>query len=154
MSKKDWFKVILGISFLFLGILVYLVDRESVYFLEKLYITSYDYNVFGDLGNHLPTFIHTFSFCLITAGILSCQKQCYPIIAISWFLFNTFLEWLQKSDAVVTVIPDWFEKIPFLENTKSYFLRGTFDILDILSIAIGAILGFLVLLAIDKFAVH
>ncbi len=152
MSKINGLKVILGISFLFIGILVYLVDRNSMYFLEKWHITSYDYNVFGYLGNHLPTFIHTLSFCLITAGILNCQKQCYPIIAFSWFLFDTFFEWLQKYDKFVIMVPDWFETIPFLEKTESYFLKGTFDIFDVLSIAIGAILGFLILLAIDKFA--
>jgi hypothetical protein len=151
-TKKNGLKVILGFCFLFIGLWVYLVDRNSMYFLEKWQFTFYDYNVFGYLGNHLPTFIHTLSFCLITAGMLNCQKQCYPIIAISWFLFDTFFESLQKYKTIISLIPDWFETIPFLENTKSYFIKGTFDIFDVLSIAIGAILGFLVLLAIDKLA--
>jgi hypothetical protein len=151
MFKRNLLRVILGLFSLFLGTLVYLIDRNSMYFLEKLQLVFYEYNVFGYFGNHLPTFIHTFSFCLITAGILACQKGCYPIIVISWFLFDTFFETLQKYDSIVTIIPDWFNHIFFLENTKDYFLKGTFDILDVLSIAIGAICSFLVLLILDVF---
>ena len=43
--------------------------------------------------------------------------------------------------------------MPVLENTKSDFINGTFDIFDVLSIAIGAIFAFLVLLTIDKLVI-
>jgi hypothetical protein len=138
--------------------LVYLIDRpmNSIYFLAQLQISFYNHNsYFGFIGDHLPTFIHTFSFCLITVGILGCQKSGYLIIAIGWFLFNTLFELLQKYDtAIVILIPNWFETIPVLENTKNYFINGTFDIFDVLSIAIGAILAVLVLLAIDRWVTN
>ena len=141
-----------------MGLLVYVLDRpmNSNYFLAQLQISLYNHDShFGFIGYHLPTFIHTFSFCLITAGILGCQKQCYSIIAVCWFLFDILFELLQKYDTtIVTLIPDWFETIPVLENTKNYFINGTFDIFDVLSIAIGAIFAVLTLLAIDKWVTY
>jgi len=88
--KINLLQLIIGISSLLIGTMFYLIDRavNSTYFLVKLNITSYDYDMFGYIGNHLPTFIHTFSFCLITAGLLACKRQCYLIVVTCWFLFE------------------------------------------------------------------
>ena len=48
-----------------------------------------------------------------------------------------------------SIIPDWFTGIPFLGNTENYFLKGTFDILDVIAIALGAVTAYLVLLRTD-----
>jgi hypothetical protein len=48
------------------------------------------------------------------------------------------------------IIPDWFEGIPFLENTKNYFQKGTFDMVDLVAIAFGTLIAYLVLLTTDK----
>jgi hypothetical protein len=44
------------------------------------------------------------------------------------------------------MVPDWLGGILFLENTKNYFTRGTFDYFDIIATAIGAIVAYIVLL--------
>jgi len=48
------------------------------------------------------------------------------------------------------IIPNWFAGIPFLENTENYFLQGTFDLIDLASISIGAAIAYFVLLTTNK----
>jgi hypothetical protein len=43
------------------------------------------------------------------------------------------------------LIPGSFEGIPILENTKGFFLRGTFDVYDLVAMAIGAAAAYVVL---------
>jgi hypothetical protein len=43
------------------------------------------------------------------------------------------------------IIPDWFEGIPFLENTRNYFQRGTFDMVDLVAIAVGTAAAYFVI---------
>jgi hypothetical protein len=48
------------------------------------------------------------------------------------------------------MVPDWFSGILFLENTKNYFLSGTFDFNDLTAIAVGTILAYFVLILTIK----
>ena len=48
------------------------------------------------------------------------------------------------------MIPDWFQGVPFLENSKNYFQRGAFDIFDIVAIAVGTVMAYFVLLITKK----
>jgi hypothetical protein len=150
-------QVLIGLGGLLLGTLVYLVDRppDQTYFLysSSINISLHDIlpNLFGIIGNSLPEFIHVFSFILITAGLIFCQKRGYLIICLSWFLVDCAFELGQKfNNLALKIIPDWFAGIPFLENTKNYFLKGTFDFIDLAAIAFGTIIAYLVLLITNK----
>jgi len=150
-------QIMIGVAVLFIGSLVYLIDRppDQTYF---VYATDINIslhntfpNLFGFIGNYLPDFIHVFSFILITAGLMACGKRGYLIISLSWFLIDMAFELGQKfSSWSSEIIPEWFEGVPFLENTQNYFLRGTFDFMDLFAITIGAVLGYLVLLTTNK----
>jgi len=59
-------------------------------------------------------------------------------------LFQKFNTWPLK------IVPDWFERIPFLENTAHHFRQGTFDGLDLAAIAFGTAIGYWVLLVTNK----
>jgi len=52
----------------------------------------------------------------------------------------------------LSIIPDWFEGIPFLENTRNYFQRGTFDMADLVAIAVGTAAAYviIILITIDR----
>ena len=146
-------QLLIGIAGLFVGLLVYLVDRppDQTYFVRSYsyYISQYHSfpNLFGPIGNRLPAFVHVFSFILITAGLLSCGKRGCLIICLSWFLVDCAFELGQKFKIWSSnMVPDWFEGIPFLESSKNYFLLGTFDFLDLTAIAFGALMAYLVLL--------
>ena len=149
--------ILLGIIGLSVGTLVYLLDREPehIYFIYKHGIDLSLYNVlpnlFGPFGNSLPTFVHVFSFILITAGLIARSKRDYLVICLSWFVVDVLFEFGQKFKTwSVMMIPDWFSGIPYLENSKNYFLYGSFDLNDIGSIILGAVLAYIVLLITTK----
>ena len=153
----NWRQILIGLTALIFGLLVYLVNRppDQTYFVyvSGLNISLYNRlpNIFGLVGNSLPAFIHVFSFILITAGLISCHKTGFLIICLSWLLVDSAFELGQNFNTwSASIIPDWFEGIPFLENTKSYFIHGTFDFTDLAAIAFGTLTAYLVLLSTNK----
>ncbi|MBW2640670.1 MAG: hypothetical protein JRE10_11080 [Deltaproteobacteria bacterium] len=138
-------QILIGATVLLVGTLVYLVDRppDQTYF---VYISPFNISLFktppslfGLIGNSLPSLIHVFSFILITAGFLSCQKKC-----CIFELGQKFKPWSS------TIVPDWFSGKVFLENSKNYFLCGTFDYFDLAAITMGTVIAFFVLLFTNK----
>ena len=145
-------QILIGVLGLALGSLVYIVDRppDQTYFVIKSGIDISLFNtfpnLFGPLGNSLPTFIHVFSFILVTAGLISCQKRVCLVICLSWFLFDCAFELGQKLRTwPLELIPNSFVEIPFLESVENYFLCGTFDHFDLAVIAMGAATAYFVL---------
>jgi len=145
-------QILIGLSILLLGTLVYVVDRppDQTYFVYKSFVNISLHNtlpnLFGFIGNSLPSFIHAFSFILITAGLLHCQKRGCLIICACWFLADVVFELGQKFKVLSsTMFPDWFSGILFLENSKNYFLFGTFDFNDLTAIIFGALSAYFVL---------
>ncbi len=156
-DKTNRLQVLIGIAGLLTGSLVYLIDRppNETYFIytNSFNVSLYNNfpNLFGDIGNSLPSFIHVFSFILITAGLIYCQKRGYLIICLSWFLIDCAFELGQRYNTWSSrVIPDRFAGIPFLENTENYFLQGTFDLIDLAAISIGAVIAYFLLLTTSK----
>ncbi len=146
-------QILLGILFLLIGALVYLIDRppEHTYFfnhyrtIETLHKTLPAF--FGPLGNYLPDFIHPLSFILITAGIISCGKKGYHIICLSWLVVDCLFEFGQKySSFFIKAVPEWFKRIPFLEAVEGYFKKGTFDLYDLAAILAGTITAYFILI--------
>ena len=141
---------------LLLGILVYLIDRPpgSVYFLPgNISLFQGMPTMFGIVGNSLPTFSHVFSFILITAGLLGSNKTCSAITCIGWFLVDFAFELGQHQVInrwLADRIPEWFEWLPILENTQFYFLGGTFDPCDLLSITLGTIVAYFAIIMTTK----
>lgn len=145
-------QLLIGVAALFVGALVYLVDRppDQTYFvyINGLNISLYKSlpNIFGFIGNSLPAFFHVFSFILITAGLLCCQKRGCMIICACWFFIDSIFELGQKFKTLSsTMVPDWFSGILFLENSKNYFLLGTFDFNDLTAIIFGTLSAYFVL---------
>lgn len=157
MRSVNKHQIATGVFALFVGTLVYLVDRPADYtyfvYSGPTSISLYKIlpNLFGLIGNNVPTFVHVFSFILITAGVLSCQKRGCFIICLSWLLLDCAFELGQKFKTVPSqIIPGWFSGIPFLENTQIYFLRGTFDVLDLVAVALGTVAAYFFLLTTNK----
>jgi len=157
MQHINRMQIFIGAVTLFLGSMVYLIDRppEHTYFVyvSGVKISLYNIlpNLFGPLGKSLPTYVHVFSFILITGGLISCHKRGYLIICLGWFLVDAAFELGQKfSGWFAGVIPDWFGGIPFLESSKRYFLNGTFDFQDLAAISLGTITAYFLLLITNK----
>ncbi|MDB4444485.1 hypothetical protein N9174_04025 [bacterium] len=146
MRAINKIQVLIGVSALFIGLLVYLFDRPSdhTYFVYTLFPqkspNDFLLNLFGPIGRSLPSLLHVFSFTLITTGLMSCQKRGCLIIGLVWLFIDCLFEVGQKLGMQISqFVPDFFSGIPILENTKSFFLRGTFDVYDLVAITIGAI---------------
>jgi hypothetical protein len=150
-------QILIGLGGLLAGTMVYLIDRppEATYFLHfsRIKVSLYGIlpNVFGVIGNSLPDFLHTFSFIMLTAGLLSWGKRGSLVICLFWFFIDLIFELFQRFNGLpLKILPGWFQGIPFLENTENYFRQGTFDLLDLIAITLGAVTACFVLLATDK----
>ncbi|MDX2410664.1 MAG: hypothetical protein QNK16_01410 [Woeseiaceae bacterium] len=138
--------LLLATMLLATGIVVYALDRGgAVYFLYGLAPARVETSIFGPLGDHLPTFLHTLVFILITAAVLRPWPRLIPGICAVWFVIECLFELGQMAplDArIAATVPSWFESVPVLQTTADYFIRGTFDALDIVSIAIGVVIAY------------
>ena len=157
MRTYNVLHLIIGILGLVTGTFLYLVARppEEIYF---IYTTNYDLslfhsvpNLFGKFSNWLPTFLHPFSFILLTAGIITFRRRNYITICLFWFAVNVLFELAQKYKTFSTaIIPEWFSGIPYLENSQDYFQNGVFDYFDLIAIALGAIAAYFILLFTER----
>ena len=156
-NKANFYFLLIGSIALLIGALVYYVDRppDQTYFVnqysEDLSMHDRIPNLFGTVGQSLPDFIHVFSFILLTAGVSSCGKRGYRVICLSWLLIDSAFEVGQKYlKKPIGSLPDWFDGIPILEAIKSYFILGTFDYIDLLSIVLGTVAAYIILIKITE----
>lgn len=149
---------LLAIAFgaLCIGVLVYVLDRqaESVYFLpDWLSLHTQAGSVFGSIGDYLPTFIHTYTFILLTVVVAVPAIAKLIPVCLAWLIVDTLFE-VAQIEAIAQWIaghtPGWFNGIPFLENTADYFLMGTFNALDLLSIVIGTLAAYLTVIFLTR----
>ncbi len=152
----NWAQISLGTFVLLIGTLVYVLDRpaEYTYFIShsslNLSLPESFSGLFGSLGTYLPSFIHSFSFILITAGLVATHKNSQTIICLLWIVIDLLFEFGQGLIDSSIAIPSWFAGIPYLENTQNFFVNGIFDWNDVAATVIGAIAAFLVLRATTK----
>ncbi|WP_455209743.1 hypothetical protein [Kaarinaea lacus] len=150
--------ILAGVALLF-GVLVYLLDREpeNIYFIPQWLAESVNGDPFiGTLGNYLPTFVHVYAFILLTMAIVFPvqQHRRYLIpVCVFWFAVDCLFE-IAQLDVIALYIashePTWFHGIPFLENTANYFLASTFDVIDLVSIGLGALTAYYTIAIIDN----
>ena len=124
VNKTQFF---LGFAALFLGLVLYFINRPSdIYFIAlwKSLDTSWYWNppFFGSLGGALPSFLNVFPFSLFLASLLACQSKGYFIICFMWFFINVLFEVEQNhGNSFSRIIPDWFEEVFILENLQIFF---------------------------------
>ena len=141
-----------GTLVLVVGAVVYLLDRgaDNVYFLPGSLATGGDRpGVFGALGLWLPSFLHTFAFILMGAAVLAPLLRRPWLPCLVWSAVEVLLEIGQHDPmarGLALLVPDFFESLPVLEATKSYFLLGAFDYGDLVAIALGATAAYVTIL--------
>jgi hypothetical protein len=149
-------QILIGISALVIGVVLYLLDRPSgqTYFVpESMSLFEETPKLFGKVGDHLPTFLHVFGFCLISCGILTQSRWIALGICSFWLFLDGLFEIGQHpavANVIVEYIPGWFNNAAILENTRDYFLSGRFDPVDLFSILLGGMLAYMVFLATPK----
>ncbi len=150
LSKTNKAQLLIGLVALALGTMVYLVDRPAEQSFVPSAISLFDLapRVFGIVGHSLPTFAHVFAFILLTAALLTGERKTAITVCLGWFVVEAAFELGQHPAlalALATATPPWFAGLPILNKTDSYFLHGTFDPLDIVAIALGALTAYLVI---------
>ena len=121
-----------------MGAIFYFLYRQNTYFLSIIGVYNRSF-VRYEIMHNIPTFIHTFSFGVIHIGILKIHKTNYNRIILFWVLFGLVSEVLQKYNSFTFYLQSWFSGIPFLENTKNYFIYGTYDFADVVSVLVGGL---------------
>jgi hypothetical protein len=149
MTKVRWFQISLALAVLGLGTLVYLLDRPPGLTALPESVTLFRPAVrhFGALGQSLPAFAHVLAFSLLTMALVGGGRRGAITACTAWFGVDTAFEFGQHptiAAKLVHLIPSWFEAIPILNRTDHFFLYGTFDPLDLLSIALGALAAYVV----------
>ncbi len=135
---------------LVLGLFVYVLDRQpaSVYLIPNwLEAMGPHAPVFVLIGDQIPTFVHTLAFSLLTYALLAPTPGAALLSAVTWLSIGSLFEIAQASAVahwISSHSPHGLASIPFLENIPGYFLAGTFDPLDLVSIAAGAAIAYLI----------
>lgn len=150
--RINTWQILIGAVSLCVGTLIYLSDRspDSTYFVREFtaFLSMHDRfpDLFGVLDRSLASFLHVFSFIMITGGLFATTFRGYLAVSLGWLAVDTAFEAGQYFDAqAVNLVPEWFRNYPFLEATRTYFLNGWFDPMDVVAIVAGAVAGLLVL---------
>ena len=150
-ARPALIQVVAAVIVLTIGVLVYWLDRPgaSVYFIPDSWSRGANSpSTFGVIGNHLPTFAHTFAFILFTSAVLEPWRWSAIVACAWWYIVGSLFE-MAQSDAWATAIaarvPGWFADWPLLDNVAGYFIAGQFDLLDLASIAAATVSAFVVI---------
>jgi hypothetical protein len=149
MTRIRWFQVGLALAVLGVGVLVYLLDRPPGLTALPESITFFQPTVrfFGVMGQSLPAFAHVFAFSLLTVALIGGGRGTTIGACTGWFLVDAAFELGQHptiAPKLAHLTPTWFKAIPILNRTEHFFLHGTFDPLDLFSIALGALAAYIV----------
>lgn len=152
--KEEASLLALAALLLVVGVLVYAIDRDgAAYFLAGWTAGHGGVEVFGPLADHLPTFLHVLAIVLLTAAVLRPWPKMLPAIALGWFTVECLFELGQLSplDArIAAALPAWLDDVPVLEASAGYFINGTCDPFDVLSIGLGAAVAFWIVRTIER----
>lgn len=135
--------IMAGLAALLAGVFIYAATRSSqqVFFLQFLPEIHRRFPVNSFLYS-LPSFLHVYAFILFTYAVLPKQKNQLRRIFLFWLIVELLFEFGQQHDialAVTRYLPDWLNHSAWLKTISVYFLRGTFDPVDVLFVFSGAL---------------
>jgi hypothetical protein len=151
MNRINRGQIVIGVTSLATGLLVYLVARpsSSVWFLPSaLHLDIPLSPVVRHASGSVPTFTHALAFSLLSAGVIASRRLGGAVICTAWFLLESAFEIGQRADIspwLTSRLPVWFDHIWLLANTSRFFARGTFDVSDLAAGAAGAALAFVII---------
>lgn len=140
---------VLACAVFMLGAMTYVLERptDAVPFFSAISLAHLLSSVFGPIGESLPTFAHVFALSVLTTVWLGGDKRAAVSACLNWFAVDTAFEIGQHpqiAEWVAQFIPRWFQRLPILEQADAYFLSGTYDTWDLVSIAVGAAAAYVI----------
>ena len=141
--KPEFIQIIAAFVALSLGLMIYLLSRDpqQVYFLSYIKALQNGSKKPGILSDFLPSLLHTYAFVLLTVAVLSASLAQTRLTCIFWFFLEGMFE-IGQHKAIADHLSEYLGSIHFPEVSAEYFLNGTFDLLDIVAIAIGACMAY------------
>ena len=136
---------LLGIAVLALGMLVYLTDRPTSHtLLLPNFGLQAEHRWFGVVGGWLPSFVHPLAFSLFSASLLAPTPRWEYGACAFWFAVNAAFEVGQHPQIrgpLADALRHGVGQGPIARAVENYFLRGTFDRVDLVAAALGAALA-------------
>lgn len=137
--------ILLGFVALLLGGAIYLTSRPPTVFsqaLEAIGVPTHNPPRAVSWSGNLPALIHPFSFAMLTIGILGLEgRRSMLLVCLMWFVIGATFEIGQHA----ALAPQLEQLILQVESNAywaqvlaHYFREGTFDLLDLLHVALGS----------------
>ncbi len=149
LRRADALLTFMAVGSLAIGALVYVLDRPAttVYLLpQALSLAAKQKAWFGAFGGPLPELVHVYAFILLTVVVSPWSRPALLPICGFWWAVAFLAEVGQLptlAPRIAALVPTWFQHIPVLSNTASYFSHGTFDLQDLVAVSIGSVGAFL-----------
>ena len=142
----------MALTALMAGVFVYLGERSGsgVYFLPESWQAIWSPSW---IGLHLPGFLHTFAFSILTAVALVPSRSVVAASCVVWVFVNSLFEFGQVDTVAAEITrytPAWLGNWPVLENLNSYLLAGTFDPVDVVFVVLGGAAAFFTMTACSQ----
>lgn len=148
----------IGSFALVVGALVYATDRDPAHatLFPKL-LALHTGPMFGVLGPWLPSFVHPFAFSLFTAAAQRPSASPAYGACAAWWAVNIAFEagqHAQISGRLAETLQLVFGQTWLTRTLSNYFLRGSFDVGDIVAVTAGALAAAAVLYLADHLEVR
>jgi hypothetical protein len=156
-SRATAFQVSAAVAVLAFGAVFYMVGRpvgHAYLLISAPQFLKTPIPSLGGIGGWLPSFLHVFAFTLLTTALLSRRSlRASAGVATAWCVTDALFELGQHpavAPLIAAALPTWFAGVPLLENTGPYFLRGSFDPLDLAATVAGGGVAFLAVAWSDR----
>jgi hypothetical protein len=136
------------------GLIVYLADRDPsrAALIPSAAVLSTGPLV-GALGQWLPSFVHPLAFSLFTAAARRAWTPPAYGACLAWWAVNVAFE-VGQHPVVAAPLAAWLTALPQLGSIPAllaaYFVRGTFDPIDLLAATLGALAAATMLRAVQR----
>jgi hypothetical protein len=149
--RINWLQVGMGAGLMLLGASVYALARSTLIWgwPAELHAPHLELTL-GRLGGCAPTFLHVAAMSLLTAGVLGGTRLAAWMAVAAWTSTNIAFEIGQHALVRVHLIgslPHWLEDAWLIGPTRTYFLNGTFDELDLAGALLGGVAALVVMLS-------
>lgn len=148
LRRPEFLQAMISTVVLAVGAQVYLLDRgvQADFVPDWLFSGDASRTIFIGIGDHLPSFAHTFAVTMMITAVLWPWRRLVLATCAAWFGIACLLEVGQT-----TWFADWFgsvlrgpvESNSSLDAARSYFQGGTYDHLDIVAVIAGSISAYL-----------
>ena len=145
---------LVGALALAIGLIVYLTERDpSRAALIPAAAALATGPLVGVLGQWLPSFVHPLAFSLFTAAARRAWTPPAYGACLAWWAVNVAFE-VGQHPVVAAPVAAWLAELPQLGSIQAllaaYFLRGTFDPIDLLAATLGALAAAAMLRAVQR----